>query len=148
MTSIKHKWPLQGSFGLLQLLQPTKETFVGYWVISCGTGEPEKQLGNRKTSLGYLNTLQGVQGFFHCPKGFKLGLGQGQKVCLDTDTYLTLRGSSRETKTCWHQWLYTVGINDNLINKWFTSIEAALNYCLHSFTFLIEESKLLKSLRV
>ena len=52
-------------------------------------------LGNQGNNWGtieptqrYLNTLQGVQGFCHCPKGskgFKLGLGQDQKVSLNTD---------------------------------------------------------------
>ena len=79
-------------------------------------GNPKKQLENHKTSLGYLNTLQDVQGFCHCPKGskgFRLGLGLSQKVSFGIDNYLTLKGSSRGTKTqllasmtrhCWHQW--------------------------------------------
>ena len=59
-------------------------------------------LGNHKATQGYWNTLQG---FWQCTKGskgfkgFRLGLGQSQKVFLDTDTYSTLKGSSRSTKT-------------------------------------------------
>ena len=73
--------------------------------------------GTIGTTYGYLNTLKGVLGFCHCPKGskgFRLGLGQGQKVSLDTDTFLTFRGSSRGTKTDRRT---HVVINDNLVNS-------------------------------
>ena len=60
------------------------------------------QLENIEPAWGYLTTLQEVLGFCHCPKGskgFKLGLGQSQKVSFDADTYSTHKGSSMDTKT-------------------------------------------------
>ena len=80
-------------------------------------------LGNQRNNSGtieitqYLNTLKDVQGFCHCPKsskGFRLGLEQCQKVSFEIDRLLTLKGSSRGTKTHLHT---LVGINDNLVNN-------------------------------
>ena len=90
----KRKWPLKGSYNFFN--------------------PPRTQ---SKTTYGYLNTLQG---FWQCPKGskgskgFKLGLGQGQKVSFDIYTYSTLKGTSRDTKTHRHT---SIGINDNLVNN-------------------------------
>ena len=38
----KQKLPLKESFGILQLLQHAKDTFVEYWGVICGTRQPEK----------------------------------------------------------------------------------------------------------
>ena len=97
-TSSTHQGHILGQYGMVVV--------VGNQGHNWRTIEP---------TWGYLNTLQGVQGFCHCPKGskgFRLGLGQIQKVSFDIDNYLTLKGSSRGTNThlltsmtmCyWHQ---------------------------------------------
>ena len=67
----------------------------------------------------------GNQGFFHCSKaskGFKLGLGQGQKGSSDTNNHKLNTNhqglhKGHQGLNSWHQWPYTVGINDKLIKN-------------------------------
>ena len=62
-----------------------------------------------KYNLGALDQVMGNHGFFHCSKGSKLRLGQGQNGSSDTNNHklnTNPQGSTRGTNES------TVGIND------------------------------------
>ena len=72
------------------LLQPTNDTFLGYWGIGCDTGEPKKQLGNHRNNLGVLKHSKGCTELLALSQGLQ-GIQtwgrQGQNVSFDIDNY-------------------------------------------------------------
>ena len=80
--------------------------------------------GDQDKTQGHLSNSMGNQGFGHCSKaskGFKLGLGQGQKGSSETNNHKLntnpqgLHMGHQELNN-WNQRLDIVGINGNLIN--------------------------------
>ena len=72
----------------------------------------------------------GNQGFCYCSKaskGFKIGIGQGQKGSYDTNNHKLNTNHQELHKghqglNGWNQWPDTIGINENLVNNTFIFI--------------------------